>query len=193
MTKECRICNTVKDESLFSKDKKNKDGLDRRCKNCVKIYHQSIKSKMTQRSKDWIKNNPDRFKNNYKKYRSTLKGKNTANEYIKKRRKTDINFRISRSLRSRLKDYIKNNCKSGSAVRDLGCSVEKFILWIEMNWKDGMTWDNYGLHGWHLDHIKPLSKFNLEDRNQFLEANHFTNLQPLWANENWKKGDKYCE
>jgi hypothetical protein len=44
--------------------------------------------------------------------------------------------------------------------------------------------------GWHIDHIKPLSKFNLQDRNEFLKANHYTNLQPLWAEENISKGNK---
>jgi hypothetical protein len=53
-----------------------------------------------------------------------------------------------------------------------------------------MNWDNYGRKGWHIDHIIPLSNFNLQDREQFLKANHFTNLQPLWAEENLQKSDK---
>jgi hypothetical protein len=53
-----------------------------------------------------------------------------------------------------------------------------------------MTWDNWSLDGWHIDHIKPLNKFDLSDRSQFLEAVHYTNLQPLWAVDNLSKGDK---
>lgn len=49
-----------------------------------------------------------------------------------------------------------------------------------------MTWDNYGK--WHVDHIIPLVRFNLQDRNEFLQACHYTNLQPMWATENLKKG-----
>jgi hypothetical protein len=53
-----------------------------------------------------------------------------------------------------------------------------------------MTWDNYGMYGWHIDHINPLSSFDLSDRNQFLEACHYTNLQPLWAQDNLIKSNK---
>ena len=53
-----------------------------------------------------------------------------------------------------------------------------------------MTWDNYGVYGWHIDHILPLSIFNLSDRTQLLKACHYTNLQPLWAEENLKRGAK---
>ena len=54
-----------------------------------------------------------------------------------------------------------------------------------------MSWDNYGRTGWHIDHIIPLSKFDLTDREQFLKACHYTNLQPLWAKDNLIKGNKF--
>lgn len=53
-----------------------------------------------------------------------------------------------------------------------------------------MTWENRGMFGWHIDHIIPLSLFNLTDRNDFLNACHYTNLQPLWSLDNLKKGDR---
>jgi len=52
-----------------------------------------------------------------------------------------------------------------------------------------MNWDNWGIYGWHIDHIKPLASFDLTKREQLFEAVHYTNLQPLWANENLSKGD----
>ena len=53
-----------------------------------------------------------------------------------------------------------------------------------------MTWDNWTTDGWHIDHIKPLSSFDLTDRKQLLEVCHYTNLQPLWAKDNLIKSDK---
>jgi hypothetical protein len=54
-----------------------------------------------------------------------------------------------------------------------------------------MSWDNYGVNGWHVDHIRPLSSFYLTDNNQLEIACHYTNMQPLWGKDNIKKGAKY--
>jgi hypothetical protein len=54
-----------------------------------------------------------------------------------------------------------------------------------------MTWDNYGKYGWHLDHIKPCSSFNLKDPEQQLQCFHWSNQQPLWAKDNLSKGAKW--
>lgn len=80
---------------------------------------------------------------------------------------------------------------AGNAVRDLGCSIADFVRHIEAQFVDGMTWENHGKHGWHLDHKRPLASFNLENHEQFLVAAHFTNYQPLWASDNLKKGVKW--
>jgi hypothetical protein len=76
--------------------------------------------------------------------------------------------------------------KAGSPVRDLGCTVPELKLHLEALFQPGMSWDNYG--EWHIDHIKPLAKFDLTDRDQFVQACHYTNLRPLWAEENLSKG-----
>ena len=82
---------------------------------------------------------------------------------------------------------IKKNYKRGSTVRDLGCTIPELLIHIESQFKKGMTWSNWGMFGWHIDHIKPLYSFNLSNKEKFLEAVHYTNLQPLWAKENLVK------
>ena len=100
-----------------------------------------------------------------------------------------LGYRIACNIRSRLNAAIKNKSKTGSAVKDLGRSIEEFIKYIESKFEIGMSWNNWGLKGWHIDHIIPLSKFNLNNRQEFLKACHYTNMQPLWAKENLKKAD----
>lgn len=118
--------------------------------------------------------------------------------FYKKRSKrgeiSDESRRIARNLRSRLYVALKNGAKKGSAVKDLGCSIEEFKNYLEQKFYkhietgEIMSWDNYGLKGWHIDHIIPLVSFDLTDREQFLKACHHTNLQPLWAEDNLRKG-----
>ena len=74
-----------------------------------------------------------------------------------------------------------------------GCTFDEFFAHIESKMVDGMTWDNYGLHGWHMDHIRPLASFDLSDESQVKLANHYTNVQPLWAKDNLSKGSTIPE
>ena len=111
-------------------------------------------------------------------------------EYYRKKRKSDINYRLADNLRARVRHIISGDAKSGSSVEDLGCSIKQLKQHLESKFKPGMTWGNYGFRGWHIDHIVPLSKFDLTDREQFLQACHYTNLQPLWWQDNLKKSNK---
>ena len=107
-----------------------------------------------------------------------------------KRMREDISRKLKVDLRCRLNRALKGNYKAGSAVRDLGCSVEEFKAHLESQFLPGMSWNNHTIGGWHIDHIEPLSKFNLSDIEELKQACHYSNLQPLWAKDNLKKGDK---
>lgn len=91
------------------------------------------------------------------------------------------------NLRTRIRGAIKGLVKSGSAVNDLGCSIEELKIWLENKFVDDMTWETHGTT-WSIDHAIPLSYFDLTDREQFLKAVHYTNLQPLTIADNSKKG-----
>jgi len=105
-----------------------------------------------------------------------------------KRRQNNLSIRLASNLRSRLHHAIRGNFKAGSAVKDLGCTIEELKAYLEAKFEPGMDWDNWGRYGWHIDHIQPLASFDLTDREQFLVAFHYTNLQPLWASDNIRKG-----
>jgi hypothetical protein len=104
--------------------------------------------------------------------------------YERKRRQYDLIYRIKRCLRNRLYYAIKNGYKSGSAVQDLGCSIDAFKEYIAAKFEPWMTWDNWTKDTWHLDHIVPLAAFDLTDPEQLRRAFHYTNYQPLKASIN---------
>jgi hypothetical protein len=112
------------------------------------------------------------------------------NAYNKKRKLQDPNYRLILNLRKRLNIALKNNSKQGSAVKDLGCTIPEFKIHLESKFQPGMTWENYGRTGWHIDHIKPLASFDLNNRENLIQACHYTNLQPLWAEDNISKGKR---
>ncbi len=135
------------------------------------IYRKKTKEIAKQYKKEWFQKN-----------------KSKINEAAKERRKVDLQFKLAHYLRSRLRKALQQNYKSGSAVRDLGCTIPELKQYLEVRFKPGMTWDNYG--EWHIDHIIPLASFNLQNPKQLLKAVHYTNLQPLWGLENILKKDK---
>ncbi len=71
-----------------------------------------------------------------------------------------------------------------------GCSAEYLKKYLETKFKKGMTWENHGRKGWHIDHIKPCASFDLSNLRQQKKCFHYKNLQPLWAEENLRK-NKY--
>jgi hypothetical protein len=91
-----------------------------------------------------------------------------------------------------LNHQVKDNQKSGSAVNDLGCSIEEFKRYIEGQFEPWMNWDNWAVYTpdrktWNIDHINALVNFNLENREELLVACHFSNMRPLLAIDNIKK------
>ena len=143
-----------------------------------KTYKVKNKNKLNLKRKEWYQKNREK--------RCAY-----MNNYVKERRDKDIQFKIRHTLRSRFYQAIKKNHKTGSAIKNLGCSILELKSYLESKFLIGMTWDNYGLDGWHIDHIKPLSAFDLSDEKEMLEAFHHINLQPLWAEDNLSKGDRY--
>jgi hypothetical protein len=105
-------------------------------------------------------------------------------------RKSDPVWRIRKNLRKRLKELLSKGTKIGPYNEMIGCTAFELRAHLESQFKDGMTWENYGT-AWHVDHIRPLCSFDVTDKSQKLAANNFKNLQPLFAEDNLKKGGKW--
>ena len=151
----------------------------RNCRPCQVIYNALYKAN----NKDKIAATTAIYK---VRNRDRISACNTT--YQRKLYQTNLQHRLAVVLRSRLCVSIKVNAKKGSSVRDLGCSIAELKSHLEKQFQPGMTWTNWSRDGWHIDHIIPLSSFDLTDREQFLKACHYTNLQPLWAKDNMSKG-----
>ncbi len=201
-----KTCTKCQLPGEFSRDKTRKDGYHPYCKSCVKVgsanYFETHRGEANARTKRWNEENAARRAAYFasaevkearrvymKEYRrnNAVKLRSRSVAYDQERASVDTGYRLGLNLRKRLGTALRGNQKAGSAVRDLGCTIPELKLYLEKLFQPGMTWENWGRKGWHIDHIKPLASFDLTDREQFLKACHYTNLQPLWATENLRK------
>lgn len=180
--KNCSMCKKWKPLSDFANLRKSADGLSYRCKSC-------LREKIRKYRDDYSDEIEERRKT--KEYRKEYRRK--KREYQRKKRSTDINYRLRGNLRSRVRQAIKNNVKSGHTLDLLGCTIRELKQYLEVRFQEGMTWDNWGMDGWHIDHIIPCTAFDLSVPGQQRKCFHYTNLQPLWAEDNKAKGDTIPE
>ncbi len=206
--KVCQRCKEQLPFDLFCKNKRAKDGLNTWCRPCTRkykgLYYEKNKEKLLDDFRErYLKNadlrrkqendrrnaDPETYRRRAIEYQKNNRQSvyERQRKWVKKKRETDSNYKIKVNLRRRLNKALRGQVKSGSAIKDLGCTVEFFKDWISEKFTNEMTWENYGTV-WHIDHITPLSCFDLSVRQQVLKAVHYTNLQPLLASENIRKG-----
>lgn len=148
--------------------------------------------------KEYLKNHPEKAELYYrteearerqrqasKRYRD----KGGLKNYVAKRRKEDPSFGIMLSLRARVKNSLKGKDKSSSTVGLVGCSMIELKKYLESQFKEGMSWENYGIE-WHIDHIVPCSFFDLSNEDHQRICFNWRNLQPLWKKDNLSKNRK---
>jgi hypothetical protein len=175
--KKCTKCNELK--TLDSFQIRSDNGKYRNeCKECTSVY-----------KKQRYFANHEHTLGIKKKYREDPANKERRRVWDKNKRDTSVNYRLRINLRNRLNRAIKKEFKVGSAVQDLGCSIEDLKIWLEQQFEPGMTWDNWGRDGWHIDHIIPLSNVDLTDEVEFKKVCHWFNLRPLWAIDNYTRPD----
>jgi hypothetical protein len=186
-------------------------GPKKRCDICNKEYRKLYwrirenkpdrKAKNKKRNQEWRQKNPDKVKEYAIKHTNKWRKENRE-IYLEKKRKwnkhlyeNNINYKLGTLLRTRIWSSLKKQGlkKKDSTMSLVGCSKEELIKHLESQFKEGMNWENWSLNGWHIDHIRPCSSFDLSDPAQVKECFHYSNLQPLWAIENLKKSDSWEE
>ena len=152
-----------------------------------------------QAQEDFLEKNPNYHKEHRlgrldeeKESRARFKEKRPtyARDYTAKRCAEDVVFKLCRNLRGRLYKALKGQAKEAHTLDLMGCTTNELNIYLESKFQPGMTWDNWTVDGWHVDHIIPLVAFDLENPEELRKACHYTNLQPLWAKENLSKGGK---
>jgi hypothetical protein len=188
--KICSKCKIEKDVCEFRKSSKMKNGLQSECKSCAKLRYELNREENLIKKKIYTEKNKEKKSEYDKQYR--LKNKLKKNEYIrnyrKNRRLIDPTFRIIESMRSRLKIFFKsNNIQNYNKTFNIvGCTPQELKEYLEKKFTDEMSWDNYGQ--WHIDHKIPLSSAISDD--DVYKLCHYTNLQPLWSEDNIRKSNK---
>jgi hypothetical protein len=197
-TKVCSKCN---EEKEFGEFYKYGTGTRPDCKSCnknsVKLWAQKNKSIIQANKREYYNKNRalvlEKRAAHYKE-RDVEAHAAWRRQYEKNKKANDVEYRIVRLLRNRLGAAMRGKQKTASTIELLGCDVEHFKLFLEAEFEEGMTWENYGRPtdggpGWQVDHIRPCASFNLEDAEEQKRCFHWTNLQPLWAADNLAKGD----
>ena len=189
-TRQCSICKQDLPHTSFTKDKYKKDGLKHMCKDCSAAAFKSWKEEHpTYRAEYHVKNKARENARNTNYYNTVHKP--IRKEIHKHRYKNDIQYRLSVLLRGRLRRALMGIAKAKTTLELLGCSTSQLKEWLSYQFLPGMSWSNQGQ--WHIDHIKPCASFDLTDPEEQKKCLHWTNLQPLWAEDNLRKNSKWRE
>lgn len=217
---DCKICNCKRAMMNYNKNRekrlknmkeyreKNNDKISQYMKIYVKEYYKKNKSKILHANKKWKIDNQEQWARYMKEYRMSVKTleynknyrdthKEQTLKYAKKWRikkyNNDIKFQLNVRLSNAIYTSIFGN-KNGRHWETLvDYTLDQLISHLEKQFKPNMSWENYGLHGWHIDHIRPIASFNFNspEDEEFKQCWALENLQPLWSEQNWKKSDKW--
>ena len=197
--KTCCRCKNWRPLTNYGKLTSHWDGLRNDCKACLKEYRdrEGGKAEMTEYNKKYWVETKDAQTERHRQWREANRGH--YNEYMrtykrswdKHQRETNPRFKITKNMRNRLYAAVKAQGadKSARTFELVGCTSEELMAYLEGQFTEGMTWDNYG--EWHVDHIKPCALFDMLLAEQQEACFHYTNLQPLWGPDNLRKGARY--
>lgn len=215
MTYTCATCqNTIPENEMTEHRKRRRRIVCTSCKSNKKREYDAIRysrnsDEVIRRVREYTKNNESAVKARCKKYRSMrveymksylkeyreiYKPRRNAKE--KEKLANDPLYALKKRLRNNLLVYVKKagRKKQCSTSELLGCSFEEFKAYFESKFSEGMTWELFCNGGSiHIDHIIPVDAFNLLNADELKKCFHYTNLQPLWKEDNLKKSNKMPE
>jgi hypothetical protein len=162
-----------------------------------KKWRDNNKEYMSNKSKNWYEENKERRKQYLKEYREKNidKIRKTKRDYERNRKASDPLYKLITNFRTAIWTVLKesNVDKYGHYFDILQYTPEELIIHLEKQFKDDMTWDNYGI--WHVDHKLPITSFDIQEMGdeEFMRCWCLDNLQPMWGEENIRKSNKILE
>ena len=190
--KRCSMCGVWKKTDRFNSRPTNSSGLGCKCKKCKAEVWTKYYKKHGERVKETARKNRPKHRERIVRYREKCKPQRNLDE--RERAKIDIQFKLNRNIRSSMCNSLKyNGSKNGRHWEGLvGYTLMDLKKHLEKKFLPGMSWDNWGINGWHIDHKIPISAFNFTDpsHTDFKRCWSLKNLQPLWAFDNISKNDK---
>jgi len=162
-----------------------------------KKYYESNKEKISEYYSEWREDNKERLKEYQKKWREENRDKlrKTKRDYERNRKARDPLYKLISNFRTAIYTVLKesNVDKYGHYFDILQYTPEELINHLENQFKDDMTWENYGI--WHVDHKLPITSFNIKEigDEEFMRCWCLDNLQPMWGEENIRKSNKILE
>jgi hypothetical protein len=205
--KKCPKCGEHKSMDMFYRDRSRLDGVGYRCKECTRRYNaESHKEKISAYSKAYrdahkeelaakrieaYHGDPKKYRERNRIYQSNNKesNRNYRKAYKKNKYHTDPIYRFKHVLSAFIRGSLDRagSTKQGKRTEEiLGCTAMEFKVYLENQFAPGMSWENRS--EWHIDHIIPISWADTEE--DAIKLNHYTNLQPLWAEDNLRKSNK---
>jgi hypothetical protein len=197
--KQCGICNQNLPIEQYRKYTDRENSYAKTCKKCLNERDKTRKKNIRQKKIETFMVKCDqcnelkalinfaKLKKFYKKkiclscYPSFLREQKT--EWCRNERKSNINYRLKKSLAARLRTVLK---KENHTMNYIGCNIQYLREWFEYNFTDDMNWDNYGSY-WSIDHIIPVCKFDLTNEDEKLKCWNWSNLMPVTIKYNSSK------
>jgi len=194
--RRCVICGVTKELKEFHKHSMYLDGYHVRCIECGKVVGKNAK-----------KANAVRYNNEYKeRCQANLvvgyceecggivpSGAGRCSDCVLISDPSVLGSRldIEKVFRERVKRMVVKKKASSGIIKLVGCGIEEVRTYIASKFSTGMSWDTYGVRGWHLDHVVPCGSYNLFNSVELKQCFHYSNLQPLWWYDNVRKSDGY--
>jgi hypothetical protein len=188
--KRCARCEEMKPLSGFNRARTGRCGRHNHCRDCQRIVRREWYLRNREHSltyaQNYVQANEGKVSASRKTYHARCRDR--MNAYRRNRIKVDPNYRMRANLRRRIASALSGVAKTAHTLSLLGCSIDELRTHIQRQFEPGMSWDNYGYWGWHIDHITPCCRFDLTDPEQQKQCFHYSNLRPLWRKDNVSRG-----